>query len=56
MYKKYLKLSLHAMEAYEGGNGGIVPLILNLGTRWDSGQLHAAAALSPGKKPPVFIE
>ena len=51
-------MSLHAMEAYEGGgcNIGIVPLILNLGTRWDSGQLYAAAALPPGKKPPIYIE
>jgi hypothetical protein len=29
--------------------------ILDLDTRW-SGQLHAPAALSPGKKPPVPVE
>jgi hypothetical protein len=32
------------------GSGGIVPRILYFGTRWRCGQLHAAAALPPGKQ------
>jgi len=39
------------MKAYWGG--GIAPRILDLGTRW--GQLHAPAALPPGKEPLVPI-
>jgi hypothetical protein len=34
------------METY-GGNGGIMPFILNLATRLKNGYLHAPAALSP---------
>jgi len=39
------------MEVY-WGNGGTVSRILDVGTRW-SGQLHAPAALTPGKEPLV---
>jgi hypothetical protein len=57
--KVKVKLSLcltkhHAMKAY-WGSGGIVPRILDLGTTWMSGQLHAPAALPPGKEPLVSI-
>ena len=32
-------------------NGGITPLILNLGIRWEvSGQIHARAALTAGRE------
>jgi hypothetical protein len=35
------------------GSGGIAPCILDLGSRWLSGQLHAPAALSPEKEAAV---
>jgi hypothetical protein len=40
------------MKAY-GGSGCIDPHFLTLGT---SGQLHAPAALSPGKEPPYPLD
>jgi hypothetical protein len=41
------------MEMY-WGSGGIVPLILNFGTRWRvSGQLHPPAALLQGRDPGI---
>jgi hypothetical protein len=37
-------------------SGGIAPCILDLGTKMEvSGQLHAPAALPPGKEPLVPI-
>jgi hypothetical protein len=43
------------MKAYRG-NRGMTALILNLGTREVSGELHALAGLPLGKVPPVPIE
>jgi hypothetical protein len=38
------------------GSGGIDPRSINVGARWKvSDQLHAPAALSPGKEPAVPI-
>jgi len=34
------------------GSGSIAPRILDLGTRWRYGQIHAPVALPPGKEPP----
>jgi hypothetical protein len=45
----------HAMKTY-WESGCIVPRILDIGTRLEvSGQLHALAALPPGKESPVSI-
>jgi hypothetical protein len=41
---------VRAMKAYTW-SGVIAPLISNLCTRWECGQLHALAALSTGKNP-----
>jgi len=54
VYIGEVKLSLcltkhQARKAY-WGSGGIAPHI-DLGTRWRCGQLHAPAALPPGKEP-----
>jgi hypothetical protein len=47
---------LHELSTiYEGvwGSRYIDPRFIDLGTSWRCGQLHAPAALPPGKDPPV---
>jgi hypothetical protein len=41
----------HAMKAYME-SGGIIPLILNLGTKRKSGQLSHPSGFTPGEKVP----
>jgi len=48
---KTVSLPLSTPWQYIGGNRGIGPLILNLGTRSRCGPLHDPVALHPGKKP-----
>jgi hypothetical protein len=50
-----LKVKLSLCLSNVLGSGGIAPCIFNLGIRrrWVSSQLHAPAALLPGKEPPV---